>query len=146
MKKYKTAIKIFSFIIAITLFGYISAYAEVEPLELPVDSLSLDSPEAQSILDDAFSGINIVPGSLDYGAPGLAFNEALESIEYSTSSELGYYDPWASNTVDALPAYGDLLGELTAEMEDEVSDAGGGLRSIGNDKTAAELLRDIGLD
>ena len=141
--------KIFSFIFTISLLCWVHVNAEVEPLELPTYSLSLDSSENQSIMDDAFSRMNAVSGSIDSydysGVTGLAFDEAMEAVEYSTSSEFDYYDPWSSNAVDTLPAYGDLLAEIEAEMEDAIFDTGGGLRSISNDKTAAELLKDIGI-
>jgi len=149
MKNYKTPIKIFSFILTVSLLYYLPLYAEIEPLELPAGSLSPDIPGAQSIMDEAISRSSGATGpidSYDYsGSEGLAFDEALGAVEYSTSSEFGYYDPWSSNAVDTLPAYGDLVSELKVEMEDEVFDTGGGLRSISNDETAAELLKDIGI-
>jgi len=52
MKNYKTPIKIFSFICAISLLCWVHAYAEVEPLELPADEMySINSIEAAQAFD-----------------------------------------------------------------------------------------------
>ncbi len=95
---------------SLMLSGYTAGYAEVEPLVLPEDSLSLDDPEAQRIMNDAFersggaadaytpdaSGLNSYgydPYALDYELSYLS-DTALDAYQYNLDIFGG--DPYAA--------------------------------------------------
>jgi len=110
MKNHKTKLKIFIFIIAITLFGYTACYAEVEPLELPADEMySINSIEAAQAFDtavyddpfvfqapDAYGPL--VDGTNQYG------NDSYSPCYDSDFSDLGFTGDIWSNEDEGQPS------------------------------------------
>lgn len=78
----------------LVLSGHAVSYAEVEPLVLPDDSLSLDSQEAQDIMNDAFERSGGIADAYTWDATGL--NEFGYDPYYDyDDSYSGYYGDYA---------------------------------------------------
>jgi len=138
MKNYKTPIKIFSFIIGIILFGYISAYAEVEPFDMDEvlkleDSIPLDSQANQNILNDAFERSNgradaytwDASGLNDYGYDPYALDYELSALadyqldDYYENLDFFDGDPYAAlDYVTSSEEY-EALPEMISEEEEQ---------------------------